>query len=127
MADLAVQQSHSEILRRIDAVEDKFENRIRSLEARMEACFNSLEGRLDLRDRKLLSMDTRIDNNFDGCFQILSERTNDIESRTSEKCNQTGNRLVQIEDKWQKLPQCCCRGFQKLEMDVAELKTSLRR
>jgi len=96
MADLAVQQSHSEILRRIDAVEDKFENRIRSLEARMEACFNSLEGRLDLRDRKLLSMDTRIDNNFDGCFQILSERTNDIESRTSKNATRRVTALFKL-------------------------------
>lgn len=134
IVDTSIQQSRSEVLRRIKVVEDIFEKRIRSLEARTEDRSSSLEGRLNLLACKLLSMDTRVDNNLDGFFQRLNDwinkpgvGINGVESRTFKECNETGKRLNQIEDKWQKLAQRCYRGFQKLEADLTELKTSLAR
>jgi hypothetical protein len=71
MADPTVQQSHTEILRRIEAAEDKLEKRIRSLEARTEERFTFLEGRLDLLDRRLLSLGTRVDSRMDAQEQTV--------------------------------------------------------
>ena len=124
MIDPSVQQSHSEILRRIEAVEDKFEKHIRSSEARTEERFISLEGRLNLLDRSLLSMNTRIDS-LDRCVEGSNERITDIESRTFKVCDKADQRLVQMKDKWQRPTQRCYMGFQKLEAELAELRTSL--
>ena len=133
MVDPSVQQSRPEVLRRIEVVEDRFEKRIRSLEARMEERSNSLEGRLNLLGRKLLSVDTRVDNSLDRGVQRSNERidmsdevVNGFEPWTFKKknCNETDKRIVYIEDKWQNLAQRCYRKFQKLEADLAELKTS---
>jgi hypothetical protein len=93
----------------------------------MEERFNSLEGRLDLLDRRLLSTGARVDDKLDACVQRSNERINDIESRTFRKCNETGTHLVQIEDKWHKLAYRCYRSFQKLGADLAELRTTLKR
>lgn len=127
MTDPTVQQSHSENLRRIEAAKDKFEKRIRSLESRIEERFHYLDGRLNLLDRRLLSISTRIDNRVDPCVQRSSERINIVESQTFKKCNGTGKRLLQIEVKWQWLARRCYRRFQKLEADLTDLRTSLRR
>ena len=92
MVDPSVQQSHSEVLRRIEVVEDIFEKRIRSLEARIEERFKSLEGRLNLLGRRLFSMDICVDNSLDRGVQRSNERidmsdegVNDIESWTCKK------------------------------------------
>lgn len=128
MTDSTVQQSHSENLRRIEAAKDKFEKRIRSLESRIEERSHNLDGRLNLLDRRLLSISTRIDNRVDPCVQRSSERVNIVESQTfKKKYNETSKRLVQNEVKWQWLARRCYRRFRKLEADLTDLRTSLRR
>jgi hypothetical protein len=113
-------------------VDDIFEKGIRSLEARMEERFDSLKGRLNLLGRKLLSMDTRVDNNLNGSFQRLNEcinksgeGINDIQSRKFKECNETGKRPVQIGDNWQKLAQRCYRRFAKLGVNSLSLRPLL--
>lgn len=102
LIDPAVQQSHSELLRRIEAVEDKFERRIRSLKAQTGERVNYLDARMNLLDRRLLSMGTRIDS-LDRYVEKSNERIKDIESRTVKKHDEAEQRLVQMEDKWQRL------------------------
>ena len=76
----------------------------------------------------LLSISTRIDNRVDPCVQRSSERVNIVESQTfKKKYNETSKRLVQNEVKWQWLARRCYRRFRKLEADLTDLRTSLRR
>jgi chromosome segregation ATPase len=98
MIEPSAQQSHSEVMRRLEALENKYEKRISSLESRMEGRMFSLEKRISRLDDRLQLFDSRIDN-LDGRITRADDRIDKAEVRTSKALDKSEKRIKQLEDR----------------------------
>lgn len=129
MIDLPVQQSHWELLRCIQALEEKCDKRIKSLETRMEGRMGFLERRMNRLNDRLQLLDNRI-NNVDGRIIILDgridksgDRIDKIEARTTKALDDSEKRIKQLE---QRLDNVGAHREKILAKSERDLKVTLR-
>jgi chromosome segregation ATPase len=105
MIEPSAQQSHPEVMRRLEALENKYEKRISSLESRMEGRMFSLEKRISRLDDRLQLFDSRIDNldgriiTSDRRITRADDRIDKAEVRTSKGLDKSEKRIKQLEDR----------------------------